>query len=196
MINSENVFDAIRRGYNDLEESTPEEICAYFSDLEQSELVGHISNIKGILFEQEVVDALNEQGVSASLFELTNHPDTDLMILDSDDVIGEFQLKATDSASYISSTLEDNPDIPIITTHEVADDFDNSSMIIDSGIDNEALTTAVSSVLSDNSDALADLTNDATSDALSDAVSDSLFDGILPIPLSPLGWGLALFGLL
>ncbi len=195
MINSEDVFDAVRRGYNNLEESTPEEICAYFSDLEQAELVGHISNVKGILFEQEVADALNEQGLSASLFEITNHPDSDLMILDGDDVIGEFQLKATNSTSYISSTLEDNPDIPIITTHEVADDFDNSSMIIDSGINNEALTTAVSNVLSDNSDALAELGNDVASDALSDAVSDSIFDGVSPIPLSPLGWALALFGL-
>ena len=75
----------------------------------------------------------------------------------------------------------------------MADDFDNSSMIIDSGIDNEALTTAVSSVLSDNSDTLAELANDAASDALSNAVSDSLFDGLLPFPISPLGLLLSLF---
>ena len=46
MIESEEVFNAIRRGYTELKEASPDEICAYFSDLESSELVGPISNIK------------------------------------------------------------------------------------------------------------------------------------------------------
>ena len=45
------VFEAIRRGYNDLENATDDEIIDYFENSSSEELTGHISNIKGILFE-------------------------------------------------------------------------------------------------------------------------------------------------
>lgn len=115
------------------------------------------------------------------------------------------QLKATDSVSYIKDALEANPDIPIITTSEVASNFDDNSLIIDSGIDNSLLTDTVSSVISDNfdvadstdvisesvsdylSDASSDVLSDSVSDVLSDTVSDTLSDVISPIPLGPIG---------
>lgn len=120
-------------------------------------------------------------------------------------LLGEVQLKATDSVSYIKDALEANPDIPIITTSEVASSFDDNSMIIDSGLDNSLLTDTVSSVISDNlevvdstdvisgavsdylSDASSDVLSDSVSDVLSDAVSDTLSDIISPIPLGPIG---------
>lgn len=202
MIESEEVFAAVRRGYTEFADATPDEICSYFSDLEQTELVGHISNIKGILFEQEVVDALNDQGYSAAVFEATNHPATDIMLMDEEDVIAELQLKATDSAAYISNTLEEHPDIPIITTHEVAQKFDDVSMVYDSGLDNSVLTDAVQSTLvgatdsiSDSSSEVADAVGegigssvgDMASDSVSDSLGDLIGDGILPIPISPVG---------
>ena len=156
MIESEEVFAAVRRGYTEFADATPDEIRSYFSDLEQTELVGHISNIKGILFEQEVVDALNDQGYSAAVFEATNHPATDIKLMDDEEVIAELQLKATDSAAYISNTLEEHPDIPIITTHEVAQKFDDVSMVYDSGLDNSVLTDAVQSTLVGATDSISD----------------------------------------
>src|SRR5690606_21119621 len=64
-----------------------------------------------------------------------NHPDTDIVI----DGI-EYQIKATDSASYIDSV----PDhIPVISTSEIADITGS----IDGGYTNEALTNGVELVL-------------------------------------------------
>lgn len=66
----------------------------YFSGMDAESAVGHISNIKGILFEQEIVQALNDQGMEAALFEATNHPVSDIAIFDDDgEIIGELQLK-------------------------------------------------------------------------------------------------------
>lgn len=202
MIETEEVFAAVRRGYTEFADASTEEICSYFSDLEQKELIGHLSNIKGILFEQEVVDALNDQGYSAAVFEATNHPATDIMLMDEEDVIAELQLKATDSASYISNTLEDHSDIPIITTHEVAQEFEGVPMVYDSGLDNSALTDSVQSALvgagdsiSDSSSDIADAVGesvgssvgDMASDSVSDALGDVIGDSLLPIPISPVG---------
>jgi hypothetical protein len=207
-VDSDLVFEAVRRGYTELGNADPTEIQNYFDSVDPASVSGHVSNIKGILFEEEVVRALNEQGLSASLFDATNHPASDIGIYDSDELIGEIQLKATDSADYIRETLENNPDIPIVTTSEVAENTDLD--VIDSGISNEDLTEAVeetlfTSALSDSSDdavseltdeAAGDLISDTVSDALSDVVSDSLADSISPIPITPIGLGISIVGAL
>ncbi len=72
MIVQSSVFDAVRRGYNELEFASNDDILAYFGDINPDAMSGHISNIKGIVFEQQVVNALNEQGMDAMLFEATN----------------------------------------------------------------------------------------------------------------------------
>jgi hypothetical protein len=59
-ISEEEVFEAIRRGYNDLENATDDEIINYFENSNSEELAGHISNIKGILFENEIQDKENK----------------------------------------------------------------------------------------------------------------------------------------
>ena len=205
MLDSTAVFDAVRRGYSELKEKSDSDILDYFADMSPSELQGHISNVKGIVFEEVIADHLNSNGLDSSLFELTNHPASDIYIFDDGISLGEVQLKATDSVSYIKDALEANPDIPIITTSEVASSFDDNSMIIDSGLDNSLLTDTVSSVISDNlevvdstdvisgavsdylSDASSDVLSDSVSDVLSDAVSDTLSDIISPIPLGPIG---------
>jgi DNA-binding NarL/FixJ family response regulator len=162
MINSEQVFDTVRRGYNDFEQASNEDILSYFEDVDPDAMIGHVSNIKGILFEQLYVDKLAEQGIHAEVFEATNHPVVDIAIFDDGEVVNELQLKATDSVSYINVTLEEHPDIAIVATSEVAAHFD-SEMVIDSGI----------------SDAV-----------LEDAVTETLLDEVVnPVsPLSVLGW--------
>ena len=148
MIEPNEVFDSIRRGYTDLNISSNQEIFDYFQTVGEESMQGHISNIKGILFEHEYVQSLEEMGIHASIFEETNHPITDISIFDeSGDVVNELQLKATDSVGYINETLIENPDITIVATSEVASSM-GSDMIIDSGIENAILEDSVLEALS------------------------------------------------
>ncbi|CAA6819655.1 MAG: Unknown protein [uncultured Sulfurovum sp.] len=148
MIEPNEVFDSIRRGYTDLNTSSNEEIFDYFQTIEEESMQGHISNIKGILFEHEYVQSLEEMGTHASIFEATNHPVTDISIFDDNgDVINELQLKATDSIGYINETLVENPDVTMVVTSEVATNM-STDVVIDSGIENAVLENSVLEVLS------------------------------------------------
>jgi len=142
MVNPESVFDSVRRGYNTLEHSSNDEIISYFEDVEPDSMIGHVNNIKGILFEQEYVSQLAEQGIHAEVFELTNHPGVDITIFEGGEAVNELQMKATDSVSYINTTLAENPDVAIVATSEVASQFE-TEMVIDSEIENAALESAV-----------------------------------------------------
>jgi len=190
MIAQSSVYDAVRRGYNELELASNDEILDYFADVNPDAMSGHISNIKGIVFEQEVVTALNEQGMDAMLFEATNHPVSDIALMSDGDIAAEVQLKATDSVAYINETLAENPDIPIIVTSEVADGLE-STMVIDSGIDNVALNDAVSEVLT------GEIANHVGESVVSDVASEGLAELVadVALPISPIGIIGALFGL-
>ena len=142
MIENQEVFEAVRRGYGDLSDASDSEVVDYFGDIDDESWTGHMSNIKGILFEQEYVDKLEVEGVEAALFAGTTHPDTDLQIFEDGSVVEELQLKATDSVSYINSTLAENPDIAIVATTEVASGFE-TEMVIDSGISDVVLEEAI-----------------------------------------------------
>ncbi|ERP89027.1 hypothetical protein Q666_15230 [Marinobacter sp. ES-1] len=148
MIDSTEVFQAVRRGYSELETASNTEIIDYFSSIDGDSVAGHVSHVKGILFEQEYVELLSAQGVEAQVFEATNHPVTDVAIMDGDNIVQEIQLKATDSSSYISAAIEENPDVGIVATSEVAASFDGD-MVIDSGIEDAALEQAVSETVLD-----------------------------------------------
>ena len=148
MIEPNEVFDSIRRGYRDLNTSSNEEIFDYFQTIDEESMQGHISNIKGILFEHEYVQSLEEMGVHASIFEETNHPITDISIFDeSGEVVNELQLKATESVGYINETLAEHPDVAIVATSEVANEM-SSDMVIDSGISEAILEDSVLEALS------------------------------------------------
>ena len=185
------VFDAIRRGYNELECASNQQIQDYFDDLSADAMIGHVSNIKGIAFEQMVVNSLAEQGIASEVFEATNHPVVDIAILQDSDIAFEAQLKATDSASYINTALDAYPDVSIITTSEVASSIDNA-MVINSGIGNDELTASVEvTLMGADSAAIA-------TDSVGDAVGDGLFEAIadVAVPISPIGFGIGLlFGL-
>lgn len=142
MVNPDLVFESVRRGYNALEHASNDEIVSYFEDIEPDSMIGHVNNIKGILFEQEYVSQLAEQGIHAEVFELTNHPGVDITIFEGGEAVNELQMKATDSVSYINTTLADNPDVAIVATSEVASQFE-TEMVIDSEIENAALESAV-----------------------------------------------------
>ena len=146
MIEQTAVFDAVRRGYNELESSSNTEITNYFSEVDDNSVTGHISNIKGILFEQQYAEQLVLQGVDAQIFEATNHPVSDIVIFSDEEVVTEIQLKATESVSYIQETLTENPDVAVVATSEVAQFF-KDPMVINSGIEEEALENVVTDTL-------------------------------------------------
>ena len=191
-ISPDSVFESVRRGYNELEDADNHEIISYFEDIEPDAMIGHISNIKGIVFEQEVVNALNEQDLDAMMFEATNHPFSDIALMSEGDIATEIQLKATDSTSYINETLELHSDIPIISTSEVALQIDNP-LVIDSGLDNESLGQAVTDVLSGGS--LIDTASEVGSDVVSEGLVEVIGESLLPIPISPIGIIAACFGI-
>ncbi len=187
MIDSASIFESVRRGYTDLQGASPSEIQDYFASMDPETLTGHISNVKGIVFETEVVNALNDQGVDCAMFETTNHPVSDIAIFDDGDIIAELQLKATDNFDYIAATLDSNPDVPIIATHEVASQFVDNNMVIDSGLSNEVLTEAVTQTLSDEaaSEAVREVTKEVAHDAVSDTLADAVTD--VAVPFGPIG---------
>jgi hypothetical protein len=110
MIEPNEVFDSIRRGYTDLNTSSNKEIFDYFQTIGEAFMQGHISNIKGILFEHEYVESLEEMGVHASIFEETNHPITDISIFDkSGEVVNELQLNTTEKVNYLTPQKPPHP---------------------------------------------------------------------------------------
>jgi len=144
------------------------------------------------MFEQEVVAALNDQGLEAIMFEATNHPISDIAILSDGDIAAEIQLKATDSASYVYDTLEVHSDVPIIVTSEIAQQIDHE-MVIASGLENDVLEQAVSEALAGEaaSQTAAEVGGESVSEGLADVVGESF----LPFPITPLGIIRALFGI-
>jgi len=140
------------------------------------------------MFEQEVVAALNDQGLEAIMFEATNHPISDIAILSDGDIAAEIQLKATDSASYVYDTLEAHSDVPIIIAQQI-----DHEMVIDSGLENDVLEQAVSEALAGEaaSQTAAEVGGESVSEGLADVVGESF----LPFPITPLGIIRALFGI-
>jgi hypothetical protein len=123
---SGDVFDALRDVNGNFYGMSDAEIWWETLFLPTESLAGLVSLTKGAYFEQLV--AADTDG---ALFEHFNHPGTDIVIDGT-----AFQLKATDSESYVNS-VDDG--IPVIATSEVAD----QTGAIDSGYSNEELTNAV-----------------------------------------------------
>jgi hypothetical protein len=142
----DDVFEAVRRGYNELELASEKEITAYFNAIDTASVLGHSNHIKGILFEQEYVEALELGGISASLFEATNHPGTDVLVFGGIDGATEIQLKASDSVSYVTGAMQEDPEIAFAVTSEVASRI-GADLVIDTGIENAALEAAVEEAL-------------------------------------------------
>ncbi len=140
------VFEAVRRGYGSLEAASNDDIIDYFASVDPGSTIGHMNHIKGILFEQEYVEALAIQGIDAAMFEATNHPVTDIMVFGGLDGISEIQLKATDSVSYVVAAMAEDPEIVYAVTSEIASEL-GAGMVIDAGIENSALELAVGEAL-------------------------------------------------
>lgn len=132
-----------------------------YSDIE---LMGIINSSKGKYFELLVVEKLNSgeavgnlvlpEGYSASLATSPTQVGWDIQITDEQGLPVEYlQLKATESVSYISQTLEKYPDIRILATDEVAG---SDEMVLDSDITDADITRAMHSTLESEADTFFD----------------------------------------
>ncbi len=117
-------------------------------------LTGTLNAAKGKYFELLVAEKLNagerlgglrlHSDLKAALADSLTQPGWDLAIVDADGrVVDHLQLKATDSVSYISETLERYPDIKILTTSEAADAAHGSGLVVDSGISDRDIESVV-----------------------------------------------------
>ena len=121
------------------------------------ELMGFVSGIKGKLFEIQYVDYLNTgrlpDGFSAKLASSPTNPGWDIAILGpSGEIQDTIQAKATESASYVTEALVENPHIDVVTTSEVHSQLimqGFSENVVDSGISDSDLTTAIDGAVSD-----------------------------------------------
>ncbi|MEP3331124.1 hypothetical protein [Sedimentitalea sp.] len=119
------VYDALRSVNGNFEGMSDSEIWLQTLTMEPESLAGLASLSKGALFEAHVAAS-----TGGTLHEHFNTPDTDIVI----DGL-EFQVKATDSASYIESV---DPSITVIATSEVAAE----AGAIDGGLSNAELDNA------------------------------------------------------
>jgi hypothetical protein len=136
------VLAALRRSNSALKNASLPEIQEYLRRLDDNQVPGLVSNVKGILHEMEFVRLENEDGdsVYASFFDATNHPDTDVQLLDrTTGETWEVQLRATDNASYVTDWIERHPGGEIFVTDELAQKMELPT----SGQSNGELTTDV-----------------------------------------------------
>jgi hypothetical protein len=120
------VYDALRSVNGNFEGLSDSEIWLQTLAMEPESLAGLASLTKGALFEAHVAES-----TGGTLHEHFNTPDTDIVI---DGV--EFQVKATDSVTYIATV---DSDIPVIATSEVAAE----TGAIDGGVMNADLDNAM-----------------------------------------------------
>ncbi len=119
--------------------------------MNDAQLSGFANLLKGKLFELRYMEYLNDghlpEGFHAELASAANQAGWDVAIIDEQGQVAEaLQLKATESASYISHALERYPYINVVTTEEVyshATMGDMAEHLINSGISNDDLTDFV-----------------------------------------------------
>ncbi|PRY19232.1 hypothetical protein CLV78_1264 [Aliiruegeria haliotis] len=149
-------LQAVRDTNSTLESASDQQIAEYFrqnflhgigGEVDVEALRGMEALVRGRMFELLVESSEGWDGVgwhdepmSGKLNEDFNHPGSDIVFtnVQTGDQI-EVQIKATDSPAYIEDTLIRYPDIPIIVTSEVGEDFDANELVQASIISNADL---------------------------------------------------------
>jgi len=135
---------AIRDRFPDLVNASELEISEYMADYDVSQIPGVINLIKGKLFERLEARYENADGNewSAHLHEDETFPGSDITFENNETgELIEVSLKATDNPAYIEEALRRYPDIPIMTTEEVAEAFPGSEQVIPGHVSNSELET-------------------------------------------------------
>ncbi|MFC1560509.1 hypothetical protein ACFL3W_01035 [Pseudomonadota bacterium] len=126
------------------ESSSVEEIAERFREYDFDQLEGVINTVKGKMFEIMVVKAENSDGDQwiGKMHTDETFPGSDIVFsnLDTGEQL-EVSLKAVaeSNTQIIEKSLAKYPDIPVMTTDEMAAIYDDSSMVFGSGVLHEDL---------------------------------------------------------
>lgn len=147
------VLEALRRSTFDLREASEAELADYLHSLSPEQLRGVANNVKGIYHELRFVESYNfdHEDSYAVLHESTTHQGSDVQILskESGELLNEYQLKATDSASYVRDHQSRYSEIDVRVTEEVSLKVDGAES---SGHSNADMNSQVNGVFSDVAD--------------------------------------------
>ena len=151
-VEQELVLDALRRSKNDLRHATEVKLSEYLNELAPEQLQGVANNVKGIYHELIWVEEYNATHTDtyAELHGSTNHAGSDVVIKssDTDEILHEYQLKATNNKAYVAEHQEKYEGIDVLPTNEVAEQMGIES----SGIDNDTITNRVEIVTENMAD--------------------------------------------
>jgi len=115
------------------------EIAEKFSEYDQDQIVGVINTIKGKMFEIMVTESENLDGDSwyAKMHTDETFPGSDIVftnITNGEQVEVSLKAVAESNSQIIEHALSRYPDIPIMTTDEVAEMYDGDVSVFSSGI--------------------------------------------------------------
>ena len=164
------VIEAFRRSDNRLADASVAEVSEYFSEYSLEAQQGIINNVKGIYHELAFVDRENADDDLwfAELMPSTNHPGVDVVLTNSaTNETLDLQLKATDSLSYLQSSLNSLPeDTRLLTTAEIASKV---SGVESTDFYNSELTAEVKGV------------TDALNEGVDGAISEAFIESLIPV---------------
>ncbi len=123
-------LQSIRDRFPQLANASLGEMSEHMRGFDADQMAGVISSVKGKLFERMVILAENSDGDgwTAVLHEDQSYPGTDMILTSDSGEVIEVSLKATGSPYYIEEALRRYPDVPILSTDEVATLMDNPSV--------------------------------------------------------------------
>ena len=126
------------------ETASMEEISEHFKQYDISQLEGASNTIKGKMFEILVTDQENSDSDNwtAKMHEDESFPGSDIILMNSEtNEILEVSLKAVsaDNSFIIEDALAKNPDLPIMSTDEVANLYADNPNVFGSGFTNKDL---------------------------------------------------------
>jgi len=170
-------LDALRRSTNALNTDDENALAAYLSALGPNQLRGVVSNVKGIFHELlvERAENLDGDGITARLFQKTNHLGADIEFVIDGGVVREMQLKAVQSPASIIEHLSRYPDTDVLATSEVTALLGRvfGGNVSDSGFSNEEIRRKTQ-------EALEELSGESLGDFIQDGfITSSLLTGAI-----------------
>lgn len=156
-------LEALRRSKTSLNDASEAELAAYLDSLSPEQMQGVANNVKGIYHEMMWIEDYNatHSDSYAVMHDSTNHQGSDVQVYSKDtgELLEEYQLKSTESVSYVREHQEKYSDIEVLATSEVSSEMDG---VESSGYSNADMTSIVDNI----SDEVADNT-------ISDRVTES-----------------------
>ena len=126
-------------------DASQEDIARLFREYEPDQMEGAINTIKGKMFEIMVSNAENEDsdGWVATMHSDESYPGSDIIFSNEETGVQlEVSLKAAgvSNTNIIESALAKYPDMPIMTTDELAQVYEDDPRVFGSGITDEELS--------------------------------------------------------